>query len=340
MDVRTRIERATLVGAMALPQRVQRSLAGRPVRLDGNTLATDVQLMLRMERLARQPDPGTLPVPQGRALLRTTTAHTAGDQPIGSVRSLRVADLPARLYVPTQASEPGPLLVFFHGGGFFSGDLDTHDGACRFLAEHSGVRVLSVDYRLGPEAQFPAAHDDALAAYAWTVEHAAELGADPTRLGVGGDSAGGNLSAGVAIEAARQGWPLAVQLLIYPATQWRSTTRSVGVFGAGFYLTTAFMDQADRCYASTVPADDPRLSPLQADLPAGVAPALVFTAGFDPLRDEGEAYAEKLRAAGVHVELTRFPDLIHGFFNIVGVARSPRAANRRIAGALADSLAR
>ena len=159
-------------------------------------------------------------------MLRVTTAHTGGDQPIGSVRALEVGGpagpaLPAR----RRPGRSGPLLVFFHGGGFWCGDLDTHDAACRFLAEQSGVRVLSVAYRLAPEHPFPAAHDDAAAAYAWTVEHAAELGADPARLGVGGDSAGGNLAAGVAIEAARHGWPCAVQLLVYPATQAGRETR-------------------------------------------------------------------------------------------------------------------
>ena len=274
---------------MALPEPVQRRLAGRPVTIDGNTLATDIQLMLRMQRLARLPGAETLPLAEGRETVRLTAAHTAGDQPIGEVRSLRVADLPARLYVPSGAPATGPLLVFFHGGGFFCGDLDSHDGSCRFLAEQAGVRVLSVDYRLGPEHPFPAGHDDAVAAYAWTVEHAAELGADPDRLGVGGDSAGGNLSAVVAIEAARQGWPMAVQLLVYPATQSGRETRSAELFSEGFYLTQAFMDQADRLYSPGVPADEPRLSPMRAELPAGLAPALVYTAGFDPLRDEGEA---------------------------------------------------
>jgi acetyl esterase len=320
---------------MALPEPAQRVLAGRPVTVDGNTLATDVQLMLRLQRVGRIPGAETRPVAEGRDMLLATAALTAGDQPIGAVRSLRVAGLPARLYVPTGAPDPGPLLVFFHGGGFWCGDLDTHDAPCRFLAEQSGVRVLSVAYRVAPEHPFPAACDDAAAAYAWTVEHAGELGADPARLGVGGDSAGGNLAAGVAIEAARHGWPCAVQLLVYPATCVRRETRSSRLFASGFYLTADFMDRADECYATGVPSDEPRLSPLHADLPPGLAPALVYTAGFDPLRDEGEAYAERLRGAGASVELTRFADQIHGFFNVVGVGRTSRAANLRIARALA-----
>jgi len=335
MRWRTRWEKVGLVSAMALPERAQRALAGRPVTRDGLTLATDVQLMLRMQRLARVPGAETVPLARGRVVLRETTALTAGRGPIGSVRELDVAGLPARLYSPTGAPAAGPLVVFFHGGGFFCGDLDTHDGPCRFLAREAGVRVLSVGYRLAPEHPFPAAYDDATAAYEWTVEHAAELGADPARLGVGGDSAGGNLAAGVAIAAARRGWPCAVQLLVYPAVQARRQSRSAELFGTGFYLTAEFMDQADRYYSPDVAADDPRLSPLHAELPDGLAPALVYTAGFDPLRDEGEAYAERLRAAGVRVELTRFAGQIHGFFNIVGVGRSSRQANRQIASELA-----
>ena len=338
MHLRTRLERIGLARAMALPMPAQRLLAGRPVRIDGNTLATDVQLMLRLQRLGRLPGAEEVPHAEGREVLRRTTWLTAGDQPIGSVRALRVADLPARLYVPTGAPGAGPLLVYFHGGGFWCGDLDTHDAACRLYAEASRVRVLSVAYRLGPEHPFPAAHDDAAAAYAWTVEHATDLNADPARLGVGGDSAGGNLAAGVAIEAARHGWPCAVQLLIYPTTMARRGTRSLRLFGEDFYLTRGFMERGEESYAADVPADDPRLSPVHADLPPGLAPALVYTAGFDPLRDEGEAYADRLREAGVEVELTRFDDQIHGFVNIVGVGRTSRAANLRIARALASRL--
>jgi acetyl esterase len=338
VDVRRRLEAAALAGAMALPESAQRVLAGRAVTVDGNTLATDVQLMLRLQRLARVPGAEELPLAEGREVLRLTSAHTAGDQPIGAVRSLQVADLPARLYVPEGAPPVGPLLVFFHGGGFWCGDLDSHDGVCRFLAQQAGVRVLSVAYRLAPEHPFPAAHDDAAAAYAWTLEHAAELGADPERLGVGGDSAGGNLAAGVAIEAARHGWSCRVQLLVYPATQARRATRSAELFAEGFYLTRDFMARADRFYATGVPSDDPRLSPLSAELPAGLAPALVYTAGFDPLRDEGEAYAGLLEAAGVEVDLTCCDDQIHGFLNIVGVGRTSRAANLRIARALGAAL--
>ncbi|QIG44695.1 alpha/beta hydrolase [Nocardioides anomalus] len=338
MRTRAHVERLGVRAVTALPAAAQRRLAGRPVRLDGNTLATDLQLLLRLQRAVRAPDPATVPVPRGRALVRETAWELGGRQPVGEVRSLRVADLPARLYVPDGAPARGPLLVFFHGGGFWAGDLDSHDAACRFLCREAGVRVLSVEYRQGPEHPFPAAHDDAVAAYGWTLEHAGEVGADLTRLGVGGDSAGGNLAAHVAIEAARSGWPCAVQLLVYPATLSRRDTPSSRLFAHGFYLTEEFMDRATLLYARSTPPDEPRLSPLHAELPAGLAPALVHTAGFDPLRDEGEAYADKLRAAGVEVRATRFPDQIHAFLNIVGVPGTSRSAVRRIARELATSL--
>jgi acetyl esterase len=332
-------ERLALRTAMALPPRAQRMLAGRPVVTDGLALATDLQLMLRLQRLAREAGAESLPMAEGRRALVHHAGLTGGVQPIGSVKDLDVAGLPARLYVPTAAAEPGPLLVFFHGGGFMHGDLDSHDPACRFLAESSGVRVLSVDYRLGPEDRFPAAYDDAVAAYAWTVDHAADLGGDRERLAVGGDSAGGSLAAGVAIEAARRGWPCRAQLLVYPATDGRRRTRSADLFSTGFYLTKAYMDLANESYAaSDADLDDPRFSPIRAELPPGLAPALVFTAGFDPLRDEGEEYARKLSDAGVPVDLTRFAGQIHGFFNIVGVGRTSVAANRAVGAALGAAL--
>ena len=324
--------------AMGLPEPLQRRLAGRPIRIDGQTLATDLQLMLRLQRLARKVGVETLPTAEGRLAALEQTRLAGGHQPVGSVRDLEVAGLPARLYVPTGAAPVGPLLVFLHGGGFFFGDLDTHDATCRFLAERSVVRVLAVDYRLAPEHPFPAAYDDAVAAYRWVVEHAADLGADPARLAVGGDSAGGNLSAGVAIEAARAGLPLAFQLLVYPVTDNARDTLSSRLFGAGFYLTDEFIALASRSYLGELDPLDPRASPAYADLPDGLAPALVVTAGFDPLRDEGEAYARTLEAAGVRVELKRFPDQIHGFLNVVGVGRTSPAANAWVAGRLRDAM--
>ncbi|MEJ7832122.1 MAG: alpha/beta hydrolase [Nocardioides sp.] len=343
MPVLERVEEATLRVLMSLPEGVQRRLGGRATVIDGQTLASETQLMLRLQRLARLPGAETLPIAEGRLAILHETAMTGGAQPIGAVRDLSAGSLPARLYTPQDETSPGPLLVFFHGGGFMYGDLDSHDAPCRFLAERAGVRVLAIDYRLGPEDPFPAAYDDALAAYQWVVSNAESLGADPARLGVGGDSAGGNLAAVVAIEAARQGWPLALQLLVYPAVDMTRETRSLELFADGFYLTARFMELANECYLPPgLDPRDPRVSPLFADfadLPDALAPAYVVTAGFDPLRDEGEAYARKLVEAGVEVELKRFPDQIHGFFNIVGVGRHSRAAMAEVAVKLAAGLA-
>lgn len=336
-----RAQRVVLRSALALPAPVQRVLAGRRVTADGQTLATDVQLMLRLQRWSREPDAASLPLAEGRVRLLRHTVITGGRYPVGALRDLPVGGLGGRLYVPEGAVSPGPLLVFFHGGAFVYGDLDSHDPVCRFLVEHSGVRVLAVDYRLAPEHPFPAACDDAVAAYRWVIANAASLGADPDRLAVGGDSAGGNLAAVTAIAAAREGLPLAFQLLIYPATEVGGSSESRRRFASGFYLTQQMMDLADASYLPD-PAthDDPRAHPIAAVLPPGLAPAYVATAGFDPLRDEGEAYARRLADAGVGIELRRYADQIHGFVNMTGVSRSARAATGEVAAALGTALRR
>ncbi len=329
-----RIEALLFAQVMALPEKVQRRLAGTPIVKDGQTLATETQLMLKLLAATRKPAE-TLPLMAARREIAHTSKIAGGSLPIGSVRDLKVGDLDARLYIPTIAVTPSPMLVFYHGGGWIYGDLESHDGPCRLLADKAGVRVLAIDYRLGPEAPFPAAYDDALAAYEWVLENGESLGANTARLAVGGDSAGGNLAAVVAIEAARRKWPLAFQLLVYPAVDAGRKTRSFEMFGEGFFLTQEFMRLANLGYlADRVDVKDPRVSPLYADLPDGLAPAYLCTAGFDPLRDEGEAYARKLTDAGVTVELQRFPDLIHGFFNIVGVGRRNREAVVEVASKL------
>lgn len=340
MTIIARIEALTLKTALALPDRVQRVLAGRPVVLDGQTLAAETQLMLRLLRVTRQPAVESMPIAQGRRTLVKQSVMAGGSHPIGLVRDEVVAGLPARFYEPAGARGTGPLLVFIHGGGWIYGDLESHDAVCRLLAERAGVRVLALAYRLAPEAPFPAAYDDCVSAYAEIVQRADEWHVDRDRIAVGGDSAGGNLATLVAIEAARRGWPCAFQLLVYPGTDMRGGTRSRQLFADGFYLNQAFIDRARDSYVPD-PAQwtDPRVSPLLADLPAGLAPAFVATAGFDPLRDEGEAYVDRMRAAGVEVRHVRFPDQIHGFLNVVGVGRSSRAAVAEIADALKAGLA-
>lgn len=331
------VKRPAFTAALNLPAPVQRRLVGKPVTYDGQTLAVDTQIMLALMKVSGEPDPSTLPIPNGRVALLRQSQLGGGRQEIGSVRELWAAGLKARLYVPEGASGNAPLLVFLHGGGFIFGDLDSHDAPCRLLASESGVKLLSVDYRLAPESPFPAAYDDSVAAFRWAVEHAAELGADPARIGVGGDSAGGNLAAGVALAV---GEDCAFQLLIYPVTQSEANTRSREDLSEGFYLTSDFIAAATNNYLpEDIDRRDPRHAPLYAEIPAtGVAPAYVATAGFDPLRDEGEAYAAKLDEAGVKVVHRRFADQIHGFLNVVGAGRTSRAAVLEIAQVLRDNL--
>lgn len=340
MTISVRLEALTLKTLLGLPPRIQRTLAGRPVVLDGQTLDPETQLMLRLQRLVREPAVESLPIPEGRRALNRQSMLVGGSQPIGRVRGDVVAGVPVRLYEPAGATEPGPLLVFFHGGGFIYGDLDSHDAPCRFLAERAGVRVLAVDYRLAPEAAFPAAYDDCVNAYAEILERCDEWHADPDRIAVGGDSAGACLATLVAIEAARRGWPCALQLLIYPITDMTGSAKSRQTFANGFYLTERFVELARDSYApDRLLWTDPRVSPLVADLPAGLAPAHLVTAGFDPLKDEGAAYAERMLAAGAEVRHVRQPALIHGFLNMVGVGRNARAAVVEIADALRAGLA-
>jgi acetyl esterase len=260
-----------------------------------------------------------------------------------TVGDLRAGDVPVRLYVPEAAAAtgaPGPLLVYFHGGGWVQGSVETHDPSCRLLAHLSGVRVLSVDYRLAPEHPYPAAVDDAVAAYRWAAENGERLGADPARLAVGGDSAGGNLAAVVAL-VARDDEALpdaAFQLLLYPVTDVAEKSASYAAFSSGYLLTESGMDWfVGKYLPDPARRSEWRASPLRAESLAGLPPAYVATCLPDVLRDEGEAYAERLRAAGVPVATQRH-DQLHGFFSTAAV-RSSRQALAQVAGALRQGLA-
>jgi acetyl esterase len=345
--LRDRIDAWALAQVLRLPLRLQRVLAGRPVLRDGQTLDPETQLMLRLQRIAGDPGLSGRTIADIRRDTDRQTWLAGGRQPIGAVRDLQVpgavGPIGARLYTPRSrvgGADPAPLLFFVHGGGMVFGDLDSHDATCRLLSERADALVLAVDYRLAPEHPFPAAVEDCWAAFRYVAGHAASYGADAGRIAIGGDSAGGTLSAVTAIRAAEEGVPLRFQLLVYPATNMVEDSESRRLFGDGFFLTSEFVELA---YASYVTGEhelkDPLVSvALTERFPAGLAPALVVTAGFDPLRDEGEAYARLLADAGVRVELRRYPGLVHGFFNVVGVGRSSRAAVAEIAAKLKAGL--
>lgn len=337
------------------PARLQLRLSGKPqIRLDGQDLDPGVQLALRTLELRgvptmvgaphSNPDPADVRTRVRREALvfsrvKTETAGVRELEIDGAAGPLRARHYRAH---PPSTSEKPPLLVFFHGGGFVIGDLDTHDEPCRILCRYAGVHVLSVDYRLAPEHPFPAAVADALAAFRWAVAHASELGADSHRVAVGGDSAGGNLSAVTSQLAARDGGPApALQLLIYPPVDLTEARAASGrLFAEGFYLTENDRQWSSRHYfaGNERDATDPRASPTLAEDLSGLAPAIVMTAGFDPLRDEAEAYAEALRKAGTRVVLDRAPGLIHGFINMTMVPAAHDAA-LRLAGMVRASLA-
>jgi acetyl esterase len=300
-----------------------------------------IQMMLEQTAQMGGPTLREAGVEQGRQMMQMMAMLDGEAVDVTRVEDLTIAGtIPVRLYADGDSGTPRPILVWYHGGGFVIGDLVTADSTCRRLATATGALVVSVDYRLAPEHPFPAPADDCLVALQWIVDHAAELGGDPTRVAVGGDSAGGNLAAVTALGARDAGIDLRYQLLIYPVTDCTMTSGSYVENGEGYMLTADSMDWFVGHYLSGgADAKDPRVSPLYADDVSGVAPALVVTAEFDPLRDEGEAYAERLRDAGVDVEVRRFDGQIHGFFQMCSITEGAREAvalaAERVKGALA-----
>ncbi|MFQ5665439.1 MAG: alpha/beta hydrolase [Candidatus Binatia bacterium] len=309
------------------------------------SLHPQVHRLLEQFTAMGAPPLNTLSPPDARrAAAALASLHGAGE-PVAKVEDGTITgpagQLPVRIYTPA-GNGPFPALLYFHGGGWVIGDLDTMDGPCRVLTNAAGCVVVSVGYRLAPEHKFPAAMEDAVAATQWVTAHAGSLNADPARVAVGGDSAGANLAAAVALATRDRGeLPLAYQLLVYPVTDAACDTASYRENADGYLLTKDMMlwfwhhylrSDADRC--------DPRASPLRARSLRGLPPALVITAEFDPLRDEGEAYAARLRDAGVFVQHTRYDGMIHGFFGMASVLDTARAALAEAALALRSAFAR
>ena len=300
------------------------------------------------EILSAPADPNEVPVEvmapdEARRTWKADMAPLAGKkQPVASVEDLSLpgpaGPLAFRLYRPEAAgANKPPLLIYLHGGGWIRGDLDTHDDVCRYLCRHAGVVVASVAYRLAPEAKFPAPVDDAYAALEWLAREAGRLGADGGRLAIGGDSAGGNIACAVTMLARdRKGPKIGFQLLVYPVTDLASDSESKRLYSKGyllnsmpFYINSYVRAEADKRNGLA--------SPLRAADLSNLPPAFILTAGFDPLRDEGEAYAERLRQAGVPVTLKRYESMIHGFVSITGLLPSAEVGLADSAAALREA---
>ncbi|MEX1034361.1 MAG: alpha/beta hydrolase [Sneathiella sp.] len=311
----------------------------RPVVIDGQRLDSKARLLCDIDRKNATPVRDT-PLETTRGNLERLSGALSGPRPgLHSIADIDIptdiGPLPARLYKPT-ADLSLPVLVYYHGGGYIRGSLDSHDGLCARLAKYGGFAVLSIDYRLAPESCFPAAVEDAIAAFRWAVHHGKDQGLDPQRVAVGGDSSGGCLAAVVAqqVKAAQGGAPV-FQMLLYPTLDAHLSAESYKLFEDGFFLTyERIRDYRDMYLNNATERDDIRASPiLNPDL-AGLPPTLVITAGFDPLRDEAESYGKALRAAGVEVGVVRFPAMVHGFMSMTAILPQAEKAIRQAAEAL------
>ncbi|HZG89903.1 MAG TPA: alpha/beta hydrolase [Pseudonocardia sp.] len=328
-----------------LARPVKRLLAGRPVDRDGQVLDLDLQLLGRVGDLlggsGSALDQAALAEQRRQADI---AAEAAADPDLDDVLTSDWqipgpgCPLPARLYVPPSEPESCGLLVYFHGGGFVLGSLASTDPLCRLVAAQSGVRLLSVEYRLAPEHPYPAALEDALAAFRWARAEAPALGADPGLVAVGGDSAGGNLALVVAHQQTAAA-PPAFVLALYPVTDADRSGGSRELFGQGFGLTADQLVELERLYLPDgIPDGDLRGAILRAEDLTGMPPVYLSTAGFDPLRDEGEELADRLREAGVPVVARRFAGLVHGYASFTAFSAAARDATLDAASALRTTL--
>ncbi|MDP6621364.1 MAG: alpha/beta hydrolase [Alphaproteobacteria bacterium] len=315
---------------------------GRRITIDGNTLDSKAQIV---SALAGANVASNDPVEARQQLADAVAPFRGGPTPIYASEDRSIpgpgGNIPVRLYWPGAGRLPRPILVWFHGGGFVLGSVESHDEPCRRLARACDAVVISVEYRLAPEAKFPAGLDDCRAAFAWAAANAADIGGDPARLAVGGDSAGGNLAAALTLACRDQGGPQpGFQLLAYPVTDADMAQRSYKLFADGFFLTAERMGWFfDKYLGSPDQGSDPLVSPLKAPDLSDLAPAHVITAGFDPLRDEGRAYARRLEEAGVAVEHVEYPTMTHAFFSMAGVFAQASVATERAARAMRAAFA-
>ena len=307
-------------------------------------MTLDPQIKAMLDAMSAMPavDFSSIGAAEFRALMDGPSAFAPGDA-VERVENRSIPGPGGTLDLRLYYGAPGgslPITVFFHGGGFAIGTLDTHDNICRCLAKRAACLVVSVNYRLAPEAKFPAAVKDACAALAWVHRNARDIGGDASRMAVAGDSAGGNLAAVAAQHWRDHGPALRHQLLLYPVTDWRADTESYRNYAKGYFLTWDMMNWFTRQYLpDEKSADDLRASPLRARDLSGLPSATVITAEYDPLRDEGEAYARAMREAGVAVELHRWPGQIHGFASMLGAVDAAEQALNTAARALREAFA-
>ncbi|MHA3021629.1 alpha/beta hydrolase [Mycobacterium sp. BMJ-28] len=326
-----------------LPVRAQRLIGGLPIEVDGQRLHPEIQTVMRLLNAVSDSDFTTQPVDKGRETIDLESSIFGGTPEPADIETIAIpaahGSIGARLYRPV-GKRPAGMVVFFHGGGWVLGSLDSHDATCSYLANHAQVCVMSVDYQLAPEHRFPAGVDDAVAAFRFAVAHAADLGVDPTAIAVAGDSAGGNLAAVVAqVTTGTEEQKPALQVLIVPVTDLSTKHPSYRQFGDGFFLTERHMDWYKAHYLTEPDqALDPRVSPLLAADLSGLPPAYVAVAGFDPLRDEGIEYARELEKAGVPTVLRVHTPLIHPFISAL-LSRACRAATDELADAISAGLA-
>ena len=306
-------------------------------------LDADIRQIIDLLSPPGAPDLPDLGLEQARAFSNARVNLMGPPEPVGRVENREIpgpaGPIGLRIYQPA-GSGPWPVVVFFHGGGWVLCSLDTHDGTCRRLCNLTEAVVVSVDYRLAPEHRFPVPLEDCYAAACWVAAHGDEIGADGSRMAVAGDSAGGNLAAATALlTLSRRGPALRHQLLVYPVTDHTMDSESYRENATGYFLTGRAMAWFWEQYLGN-PAygTDPLASPLRATQLAGLPPATVITAEFDPLRDEGEAYGHRLAAAGVPCRVERFAGVIHGFFSMQDVLEKARLATELAAQALRDAL--
>jgi acetyl esterase len=330
--------------ALRMPISWVNILTGSPVTVDGRTLDARTQWFLKLLKQSGQRPMHQLTVEHARSEYDSVMPLLGGKpQPVSEIVDRTIEGAPGsggdrlrvRLYRPSgNVARLLPTILYFHGDGWVIGSLEGYDAVCRYFCSRSGCAVVAVDYRLAPEHKYPAAIEDAVAAFRWLAANGASLGIDPARIVLAGDSAGATIATVAARELRAEPRPPCLQWLIYPATDLACDSPSYTSCGDGFLLTKADMEWVRGHYLNDPgEIDDPRVSPLRANDLAGMPPALVYTAGFDPLRDEGQAYADRLSDAGVKVVHREFDTLIHGFVGMRGALHAAaRAMDDMVAG--------